>query len=123
MILIDAITPDVFTSLLQYGVLGIFSIIMIMIIRYQDKTNKEQQKILIDTFTKQNDELRDENKALEDNARNLNDKFLDHLQESESKLLKIVNDNTTAFGQIAESNDSMTDAIRSLIEHISFNKK
>ena len=113
---IDAATSE--QSLLSYGVLGIFSVFMIIIIRYQDKTNKAQQDSVLNTYKEVSTGFKTELIEIKTEKELLNSKFLTHLQETEAKLLTIISDNSQAFKQLVTSNESMTLAIRNLIESI-----
>jgi len=121
MILLDTIQPDILSTLAQYGILGIFSMIMIIIIRYQDNTNKQQQKVLIDSFKEQKDHLIKDNSIIDNEKKELNAKFINHLQDTEHKLVSIISENTDAFKRIALSNDNINRSIGKLIDRLSEN--
>lgn len=105
-------------GLLDYGVIGIFSALMILTIRWLTKEYKNQNDKIIDAYTEQIKNLVGErNKTLTDKE-DLNDKFLTHLQDTESKLLEIITENSKAFNTVALSNESVSEAITLLIESI-----
>jgi len=105
-------------SLVSYGVLGVFSLLMIMIIRYQDKTNKAQQENVLSTYKAVNDSFKSELNDLKKEKELVYTDFLNHLKNTEDKLLTIISDNTNAFKLLVNSNDLTAKAILSLSDMI-----
>lgn len=119
LIILQATPVDgAMNTLLQYGVLGVFAILLVVTLRWLAKEYKKQNDKIIDAYIEQIKGLVGErNKTLTDKE-DLNDKFLKHLQDTESKLLEIITENSKAFSEVAESNRNVADSVSLLIETI-----
>lgn len=119
--LLDDIIDSALTteSFLQYGILGAFALLMILIIKYQDTTNKAQQEKVLETYKSVNDSFKSELNDLKKEKEAVYADFLLYLKTTEEKLLTIISENTNAFKLIVASNENISKAINGLVESIS----
>jgi hypothetical protein len=119
--LLDDIIDSALTteSFLQYGILGAFALLMILIIKYQDTTNKAQQEKVLETYKSVNDSFKSELNDLKKEKEAVYADFLLYLKTTEEKLLAIISENTNAFKLIVASNENISKAINGLVESIS----
>jgi len=120
MCILDATqgTDGIVSGLLNYGVLGIFAVIMIAIIRYLTKEYKTQNQVIINTYVEQIKLIvTDKDKAVAE-KNEINDKFLVHLETTEVRLLDIITENSKAFGKVADSIEKVANSISLLVHSI-----
>lgn len=110
--------PAYYSDLLNYGVLGIFSAIMIYSIRYLIKEYQKQGESATAAYNKQIDSLNKEKQELSLEKEELTEKFINHIFTNETKLLSIINENSKAYTMVSESNDNVASTINLLVSSI-----
>lgn len=109
VLLVDLEGLPSLSVLTNYGVLGLFSGIMLLVIKYLIKDYKER----LDSIIKDAKENLQKVVAEKDIATSA---FNTYLMQKEDMLLKIIADNTLVFKDIAVSIQANADATKKLIE-------
>lgn len=118
LVLLDAGITIFSKSLIDYGVLGVFVGVLLLVVRGLVREYKEQNEEFIKLFNDRIKEYINEREEIEVQKNKLNEKFLDHLKSNETELLKIIGENSNAFKMLSKTNEEFVGAITLLIKHI-----
>jgi len=105
----------------DYGLLGLFAILMLWSMKYLIKEYKFQNQQIIDNYSEQLKDIIKDKDVINEEKEEITASFLLHLKSNESKLLDIINENSRAFSKVAQSNESVSEAISLLV--VSINKR
>lgn len=132
IILLEAGAPPLGfdTYLLDKGALGLFLLALIYVVRYLakqwttqlDKSAIEHDKVVI-VYKEEIAKVAEQRTLVSQQKELLNEKFLTHLEDTESKLLEIIKENSKAFNVLSESNEGISSSIQLLVSSISDRNK